>query len=398
MENNENLKKEDRVSLIKRIIANLHTAQIVRKLNALILCTATVLTLNSCGDRNKNNNQNNSDDTHISQPENGNQTGNQSGNQIGDQTNNQSGNQSGGQTGGNNTNNDQNNNNTGDNTNDNQNNNSSNNNYSEYSDLLQYVLTNEDYNKMRLEIRDNHSLLEDHTAYGAHPFAFFEDQGYDLTDVLNNHATCMTSTFVRKNEPNNLYMITRIQVNANKPYFDEYFLKYTLTDQEMREYRKIYSNSYVQAYFINDAISEMKQPTILGNGRVAVETHESLLKAFQQHAPTNKLLNNEKTDNFTLFNIDEESGTFKAVLLTAPPKGFRNMVLSEYVAIATYEYSATLVELDENGAMYKPAKTGDFWYPPNLNEGVESEIVTYFNTYNVDEACVHTVDSIGPVD
>ncbi|MBR2970152.1 MAG: hypothetical protein IKC49_03765 [Clostridia bacterium] len=151
------------------------------------------------------------------------------------------------------------------NENNNQNNNGSgqnggseNNKYSVYSKLLQGVLTNQDYNQLIEKYQDYTTDILNHI----HPFGFLEDEGYDISAIKSGQLDCRTNPFVKKVEPNNLYMAVAVK-DGN--YYSNYLLKYELTDQEMNEYLSFSGGRYstYQAYFMNDAISRSKNVTVL---------------------------------------------------------------------------------------------------------------------------------------
>ena len=128
----------------------------------------------------------------------------------------------------------------GDEGNDNKNNNNGGNeegvDLSKYSPLLQSLLTNPEYDRLIERFENKEEGLAESPLFQPHPYAFLEEQGIDTSKIINGELTANTMSYVIENEPNNLYMYTRV----NYPdYHQVYLLRYTLTDQEMKEYEDI---------------------------------------------------------------------------------------------------------------------------------------------------------------
>ena len=143
--------------------------------------------------------------------------------------------------------------------------------YSEYSELLQGVLTNSTYNQLITKFKSQ-SRCEEILNY-IHPFGFLEDEGYDISAIKAGNLECHTSPFIYKDEPNNLYMAVAVK---DGDHYANYLLKYQLFDQEMNEYRTFTSKySTYQAYFFNDAISRAKNATIISETYLSSDTFNS---------------------------------------------------------------------------------------------------------------------------
>ena len=96
-----------------------------------------------------------------------------------------------------------------------------------------------------------------------HPYGFLQDQGYDVEAIKNGQLSCQTFSFVRADQPNKLYMVTRVLTEDNGWYnYVNYMISYDLTKQEMADYKGTYAQQYIYANFLNDAISKQKKATI----------------------------------------------------------------------------------------------------------------------------------------
>lgn len=143
------------------------------------------------------------------------------------------------------------------------------------SKLLTSV-TNDEYYK---EILSKTSVSRYNTpVFDSHPFAFLEGEGIDVDKILDGTYKANTMSFVYDDEPNNLYINTRVLIDDS--YYQSYLLTYNLSDKEMSDYKMVHGdstdNSYAwQAFFMNDKISETKQPTQVLESKYSIKTHET---------------------------------------------------------------------------------------------------------------------------
>lgn len=159
-----------------------------------------------------------------------------------------------------------------------------------YSELLQNVLNDEYYNSLlntinsaqSLEEADEMTRLAKSPAYDPHPYAFLENQGIDVDKILDGTYDAYTMSYVLNDEPNNLYIHTRVLVDDE--YYVSYLITYKLTDKEMSDYKMMhgsfggYNSAYQHCVFLNDKISEMKEPTKVLSTKYTKQTHEVFTK------------------------------------------------------------------------------------------------------------------------
>ena len=165
----------------------------------------------------------------------------------------------------------------GDEGNDNSNNNNGGNeegvDLSQYSELLQGLLTNPEYDRLIERMELGEDGLAESPIMQPHPYAFLEDQGIDTSKIINGELGCYKMSYVIKNEPNNLYMYTRIK---HSNYYQNFLVKYELTEDEMKDYHLLCSDIYIQNKFINNEISRTKDATIIGSSKVLISTTNDL--------------------------------------------------------------------------------------------------------------------------
>ncbi len=170
-----------------------------------------------------------------------------------------------------------------------QNGGSSQNDYSKYSQILQNVLTDPYYYNLEFihEI-DGSEATYNKQKYMAIPYGFLEDEGFDVKKFKDEklHATSQVYTI-----NNDLFIELRAEIDAGKKVWDtattylaNYILKYTLTEQEMKEILALYKHMYIlhfekttylQAPLFVQELSYLKTPEILSKAYI---TREALYK------------------------------------------------------------------------------------------------------------------------
>ena len=129
-----------------------------------------------------------------------------------------------------------------------------------------------------------------------------------------------TFTYIRQDEPNNLYMLTYVEDEGNKStygYCADYHLRYTLTDQEIAEYKMLYGSRYCQACFMNDAISEQKNVEILSKAYMRTSAHEGFAKALASHDDvTGKSFINSENLGVLMQDFDASSRTCNLIVFS----------------------------------------------------------------------------------
>ena len=202
----------------------------------------------------------------------------------------------------------------GDEGNDNSNNNNGGNeegaDLSKYSPLLQGLLTNPEYDRLIERFENKEEGLAESPLFQPHPYAFLEEQGIDTSKIINGELTANTMSYVIENEPNNLYMYTRV----NYPdYHQVYLLRYTLTDQEMSDYMILHYSEYLQAAFINNEIAKTKDHEIIGTSKINPPSLKNLNKTFSNRPD----LQNENCE-VILLNPNKQEKIFELVVIPSP--------------------------------------------------------------------------------
>ncbi len=204
-----------------------------------------------------------------------------------------------------------------------------------HSDLLMSVV-NDKYYKSLMSKNKNYTA----PAFDPHPYAFLEDEGIDIDKILDGTYLATTMSFVLDDEPNNLYINTRILVGDS--HYQSYLITYKLTDKEMADYRLIHGNkasySYTwPAFFINDKISETKQPTKVLQTKYSLSTHE----IFQSHLDSAVNIR----EDYIIPSIDLSNKTYVFILY---PLNNKAHVATASKSISFFEFKYPRLRISDN--------------------------------------------------
>lgn len=296
MENNE-----FRLNLIRRAFARLQTAKICKKITSLALVGALALTLSSC---------------EIVGP---------TDQQLPPSFNN------GGIHNGNNNNNDQ----TNTGTNDKDRNPID---VSGHSELLQNILLSSYYDSL---IASAGSDVLQRWEYQPHPWAFYESQGLNVDAIKNGLMEAYTMSYVLDEDPNGLYMHTRVLINNT--YYQNYLLRYELTDRELDDYHLMHSGYshyyyYIQSVFMNREIAESRDPKIISTSKVLKSAFESLTESFQKTT-----LTATKSCDIFIMDVDQQARTLTVYVVPRMPDN-EHMTIESNVAIVNSKSTLVIQE------------------------------------------------------
>ncbi len=177
---------------------------------------------------------------------------------------------------------------------------------SKYSQMLLNVLNDSYYNSLHEQLtNENWMNLYNTPAYDPHPYAFLEDEGIDTNKILNGTYPAFTMSFVLDEEPNNLYIHTRVLIDGS--YYQSYLITYKLTNKEMSDYQEMHGQTGIDnsfkwpAFFLNDEISKIKQPTQVLETKYSIETFSIFNKTY-------------KNWNYIIPTVDIKAGSFHIIL------------------------------------------------------------------------------------
>lgn len=243
---------------------------------------------------------------------------------------------------------------------------------SEYSELLQYVLTDSYYTSVISKFASG-AINKDSAYFDPHPYAFLEDEGFDVNAIRTGHLKCSSRAFVKENEPNTLYMYTMVETKASTPYFTEYMLKYELTEKEMTDYNMMHDNNYLQAAFMNDAVSELKTPTIISQAKCAVDSHESILTHIKDKTALTNIFSNRNATQLVMINFSEQTHEMKAYV-------FSTGITTGYHKFAEIVFDVrTFLDKTPEGAYLAPAVWGGLKFKDSIHTVQPETIKMYWD-------------------
>ena len=165
--------------------------------------------------------------------------------------------------------------------------------YSKFSPIIQAMFNNDYYVALTQKIQEN-VANGDCTDYYSHPTMFWDSVGIDANKIRSGEIECQTNAYVLDEEPNNLYIATYI-TDTNNNCYDQYLIKYTLTDQEMKEYYTLRELKVWQNFYMNDILSIYKKPEIVKHGKIDIETYDILKQSFNNNLIVNDFMDSVYT-------------------------------------------------------------------------------------------------------
>ena len=187
-------------------------------------------------------------------------------------------------------------------------------NLSTYSELLQRVLTNEEYNQLIKVAHNTNPALLKTGEFEPHPYAFLEKKGFDVEAIKKGDDLCRTFSYVLTDDKGSLYMHTQVDCGD---YYETFLLKYTLSEQEMQDYHltqtgggNVEAPYYIQCAFMNREIAATREPEIVGTSKMAKQSLDSLKTSMGG----GKYGIETQTCNIIFINPNRETNEFDLIL------------------------------------------------------------------------------------
>ena len=251
----------------------------------------------------------------------------------------------------------------------------------EYSEALQYVLNNSEYNSLIAKAKREASS-KDHPTYSTNfdsvPYGFFEQKGFDVSALKNDTLANFGVPFFRENEPNNLYVCASAETNAAQPYLTQYILKYELTDKEAEEFKWLHNEGYLQAFFMVDAYSKMKTPEIINECKITTRAYDGLLTSLSENSVAKSLIDKQGLRDIIMLNFSQEEG--KAQILLIGNTGSKTTTVGSALNVANISNGGRFIIEDANGAYDRSYNTGDYSLKREDNSDNCEFVTRYFKT------------------
>lgn len=114
------------------------------------------------------------------------------------------------------------------------------------------------------------------------PYGFIESEGYDITPILEDYLDveqprdCDTFIYTSNTNQNELYINTRLFFNMTTPNYSYYTIKYTLTDEQMADYKYLSENNYFESALFIQNLSYKNEAEVIDNQKIAVYTKSKI--------------------------------------------------------------------------------------------------------------------------
>ena len=189
--------------------------------------------------------------------------------------------------------------------------------YPQYSTLLNQLLTDSEVNE--IIDRAKQTGETNPNDFRTHPYTFLAKKGHNVSRIKSGEVECSTISFIYDNEPNNLYLAVTVEDTRGKIDYDyvaQYLVRYTLTDQEMEEYKMLDHDGYIQSYFMNDTISKHKQAEILAENYIMKEAQENFAHTLgqQDYIKGNGYIYSRDV-NILMYNYDTDTNTCNILVM-----------------------------------------------------------------------------------
>ena len=239
--------------------------------------------------------------------------------------------------------------------------------YSQYSQILQTVLTDSYYtglvatatSKVQGESGDK-TYAVNNNKYTAIPYGFLKQQGYNIASIKNNDVECISNVYTKGNE---LYIELKVEHKSSIDYYANFLIKYTLNKQELDDLNMLFSGSlhyYEGAQFIQE-LSYQKTANLISvqyMGKEAQKTAEENIKHYIQYkgeVDKSGFENSNASISSLLTSVDKENETltFYVHLSSSGIKNTNKVTLARF-----YPFPLNFVNYDNN------ILVTDFLYDP----------------------------------
>lgn len=181
------------------------------------------------------------------------------------------------------------------------------------------------------------------------------------------------------------YKCKKKGLNAPK----KYTLKYTLSEKEMKEYTFLHqdgSDYYIQAVFMNDAISEHKNATILSETKMNVEAHKEMCSNLHEFNALKNTYKSKKID-ILLSKLNESKQIFDIV---AYPQNSNSTSMFQTATLINLPFQRGNSKLIvANGIYYSPVFGGGFEF---RDDEIQISTVTFYHSQDTILGNVFTQD------
>ncbi len=150
---------------------------------------------------------------------------------------------------------------------------------SQFSEILQNVLTSNYYKELCEIKKDSITLGEEYLQI---PSGFLKQEGYDLNLYYYYTESWLevdSDVYFLGDDHTNLYIACRIESeHPQGNYYTCYVLQYELTEQEYSDLELLHKGRYVQAPFFIQELTYEKQPVNVSKASINKDTYNDMIK------------------------------------------------------------------------------------------------------------------------
>ena len=163
------------------------------------------------------------------------------------------------------------------------------------------------------DLRESAGATDHSQLYDPIPYGFLEDRGHDISGIKNDTLQADSVAYTKENEPNHLYIATRAETAADRPYYTCYTLRYTLSDLEMTDLKLVHDGDsvhvHIEAPLFIQELSYQKTPTVLSEAKIIVDAYNFMLEFLLRYNDiTSNLYGNENIAlDFVSFSKENNS-------------------------------------------------------------------------------------------
>ncbi len=217
-----------------------------------------------------------------------------------------------------------------------------------FSQLTLDMLNNE-YYKNLIDEKKNY-FLSDENKFAPIPYGFLEDEGIDVELTKSNFNFCQTYIYTTDENSNNLYLSLAYKNNNTHPsYHDFYTLEYSLSENEMNDFKYLLENNYFESSLFIQYLSYRREPEILSKATMDALSYTRTKRNVSNYttpyfnSPFFNLIGFSTTDN-TLTYVVTDTNLDKSIQTTemrymklSPINGEQIELYDDYMYYGPYE-------------------------------------------------------------
>lgn len=268
-----------------------------------------------------------------------------------------------------------------------------NSNLSQYSQILQTVLTDSHYTNLINEYFGSYNYEGPENKHTSIPYAFLEKQGHDINSIKTDQLKCITDAYIKNDNKNELYVTVRVENKNNLGnYYTNYVLSYNLTEKEYNDLYMLHKGRYREASYFIQELSKVKIPTVKSSVNIDIETYDNLDMGFSNSTFLKENFDNNHLD-LDIIKVSDKNN-FTMALRTTP--SYKDMVSTNCIirnlSIKVSNVSSPIYSDGIYGIKYSHDLTFEF---SNLSEFEKNyDLITYFSTQGLNNINLNYSDKL----